>query len=110
MADWQYHLELKDLREKYDKDNDMQAMCKGHVERIKELVAKLRKDPRRNISSLFADELENDILSIFEELAEEKDVNVNEYDSALEALYDWGDYSLDHQSFGGQKLCWINTF
>jgi len=39
MSNWQYHLEMKDLREKYDKDMDIKALAQGCVERITNLVA-----------------------------------------------------------------------
>jgi len=90
MSNWQYHLEMKDLREKYDKDMDIKALAQGCVERITNLVAKLHLNHMAIIREDMADELENDVMPLFEEIAEEGG-EVDEFDYALESLYDWAD-------------------
>ena len=107
MADWQYKLDLSESRKQYDEDGDMKAMCNAHAEKIKELVARLRKDHRSIVSEDLADELENDVLPRFEEIAENGG-DVEDYDGSLEVLYDWADTSLDDDFFG-KKLCWVET-
>jgi len=107
MANWQYRINFTDSREAYDKDGDLQKMALAHVIKIKELIESVKKDLRRTIREM-AKELENEILPMFEEVAENEDMDVDDYDNALECLYDWADTPLDRQ-WAGKKMCWVET-
>ena len=94
MSIWKNRLDLKDLWEKRDKQEiTLQKMGKEIAKRIRLLRCYKREE----------DTLE-DIALNFEYMEED----VNEFDSILAELYDWGDISLDGK-FGGKKMCWIAT-
>lgn len=119
MADWQFKLEFKEFWQ----DDEIALFDKSQkvVDGIKALLSDIRKQAD-SISDHFkafkqlkesymdmADELENDILPMFEALVETESEDVEDFDYALEALYEWADTSLDNK-WGGKKMCWVNTF
>lgn len=119
MADWQFKLEFKDLW-KGEEAGELSLIdvTKGVVERIGKLLPEIRARAARTVSADallastledMADELENDALPMFEELVETENEDTEDFDLALEVLYDWADSPLDN-NFGGKKMCWINTF
>lgn len=118
MADWQFKLDFKD----FWRDEDMPLFKKAElvVERINKLIPEIReradgisehfKALRQFKSTLgdMADELENEILPMFEDLRDTKSEDVEDFDGALYYLYEWADASLDNQ-WGGKKMCWVST-
>ena len=107
MANWQFHLELKECRDAFDKDGNLEKMCAAHVVAIKGLVKKVRSAGWVDE----ADELENDIMPMFEEIAgaEAGEYDTDDYDNALKNLYDWADAPLNNE-WPPAKMCWVNTF
>lgn len=114
MADWQFKLEFKDFWHK----DDLPLVTRSEivVGRIKDLVIEIRQrsDNPRNIKDAFiasdledmADELERDVLPMFEELVETGSDDVENFDTALYYLYEWADTPLE----SNMKMCWVNTF
>lgn len=107
MANWQYKINLTASRRQYEKDGNVQALCDAHAVKIKELIKEVRADHRLIVREM-ADELENDVLPMFEAQAENEDADIDDYDYALESLYDWADTSLD-RNFNGMRMCWVET-
>jgi len=67
----------------------------------------LEKKYREEILEL-ADELEYEIIPRFEDILGYDEPGVEDFDSALADLYDWGDTKFDY-NLNGATLCWINT-
>lgn len=117
MANWAYKVDFKEFYHQYPDELSIQDIAEKVVEKLHGLLEEIRKEPAIDISIQaayreefleYADELENDIISLFEEVAENQDMDEDEFDYAMGELYDWGDTSLDN-NFGGVKMCWINT-
>lgn len=106
MADWQFKLEFKDFW--HDDELALVDRSKTVVERIKALLPEIRKREDEIYQDL-ADELENEVLPMFEELVEVECEDTEEFDTALYYLYEWADTPLDDR-WGGKKMCWVNTF
>ena len=113
MAKWQFTLELGDFYHLYGVDGDGEItlfeLSQKVANKITELIPQLRKLHLTMICNDMADDLENDILPLFEEIAEIEDEDVENFDYAMEQLYDWADTALD-DNWGGKKMCWVNTF
>lgn len=104
MAKWQFTLDFKPF---WKKTSPHIAAGLIAID-IKALLPKIR-ERKAEIYQDMAAELEDEILPLFEELAEhEEDDDVELFDSAMYALYEWADTSLDNQ-FGGRKMCWVST-
>lgn len=117
MADWQFKLDFKDFW--HDDEIALFDKAAKMVERIKALLPTIRERVEKGkhfkmYRSFYetlddmADELEDEILPMFEALAETKSEDVEEFDNALYYLYEWADASLDNQ-WGGKKMCWVST-
>lgn len=117
MADWQFKLDFKD----FWRNEEMPLFERSElvVERIKNLIPEIRERAKglehfkawkqfRETLNDMADELENDVLPMFEELVEMKSEDVEDFDNALSYLYDWADAPLDN-NWGGKKMCWVST-
>lgn len=105
MADWQLTLDLKDLKERYErKELILQDMALLVAKRLKSLSTV-------KISTFAVTEL-NRIAQQFQEFAtdpetcEDTDIVLNKFNELLDELYNWGDLSLDDK-FNGKKVCWI---
>ena len=108
MTDWQFRLEFRDLwKDERDGKISLLDVSKGVVERIKALAPVIRKRKDEMYQDA-ADDLENDILPMFEELVEEENEDTEDFDFALSYLYDWADGRLDDE-WNGKKVCWVNT-
>ena len=117
MANWAYKVDFKKFYHEYPDELSIQEVAEKIVESLNTLLEEIRKEPelRIDIHGAYrpefldmADDLENDILPMFEELAENEDADEEDFDYVMSDLYDWGDTSLDNK-FGGVKMCWINT-
>jgi hypothetical protein len=125
MAKWQFTLELGDFYHLYDPDGDggitLIELSQKVADRIKKLVIEIRGKSERTkklrvknmafaetISDM-ADDLENDILPLFEELVETENEDVDDFDYAMGQLYDWADVKLDND-WAGKRMCGVNTF
>lgn len=113
MADWQFTLNLKDVWKKISVDET----AKIAVERIRELLPKIRRQANTVLlydTSLtdtladLADELENEVLPLFEDVVEVGENDVEMFDNAMYNLYEWADTSLDNE-WEGKKMCWVST-
>lgn len=124
MAKWQFTLELGDFYHDYDPDGEggitLVELSQKVADKIKDLVIEIRKSSDKNTlkvrNQAFAekisdmvDDLENDVLPMFEELVETENEDVEDFDYAMETLYDWADVALDNE-WSGKKMCWVNTF
>lgn len=117
MANWAYKVDFKEFYHKYPDELSIQEVAEKVVESLNALLEEIRKEPEIAISihrayrSEFldlAEELEYEIIPLFEEVLENEDTSEVDFDYAMNDLYDWGDISLDN-NFGGVKMCWINT-
>lgn len=106
MANWQFRLEFGDFWH----DDDIPLYVKAEIvaTRCKALLPDIRSR-RQSIYLEMATELERNIIPFFEELAEEESDSVEDFDDALNDLYDWADTPLDDR-WAGKKMCWVNTF
>lgn len=104
MADWQFTLDFHNFWHTLS----VQDTTTEVIIRLNELLIDIHNHLGGSIYNDMADELENNIIPLFEELQEDEDDNVEHFDDALEQLYDWADASLDNQ-WGGKKMCWIKT-
>lgn len=97
MANWKYRLNLKDLWESREAEEiSLKEMGMRITERIKKLPCYKK----------YEDELE-DIAMNFKCINED----VEEFDGALEKLYDWADCPLvTRRGEMQRKLCWVATF
>jgi len=93
MSRWLNRLELIDIWKKYRAD--------------KIAIAEAGKEVAKRIRKLKCFEAEKETL---EDIACDFECveTVEDFDSVLNDLYDWGDTPLDNR-FGGKKLCWIAT-
>jgi len=93
--EWHFQLDLKKPMQEYDKDEDFDALKSGVKSKLNELHTAVKE-------SFFyegqAETLAN-IISLFD-LASD----VEEFDDAMEALYDWGDTAITRN----KSLCWID--
>lgn len=98
MANWILTLRVGD---------DRLAFEKGKID-LKELTARYAKELRRKVDYVrraWGDDLADDAEDIahdFEKMVE----TVEEFDDALERLYNWADTTLD-VSWPRKKLCWV---
>ena len=99
MANWQYEIKIKTDKE------DVTAIDFAKIA-VKE-INRILPGVRRRYEDM-ADDLENNILPLFEEIIEANEDDDEMFDNALEYLYDWGDTALDNL-FGGKRMCWIET-
>lgn len=117
MANWAYKVDFKSFYHNYPDELPIQEVAEKVVESLNTLLKEIRKEPEIDISIQaayredflsLADTLEEDILPMFEEVSQDADMGEDDFDFAMEELYDWADTSLDNK-FGGVKMCWINT-
>ena len=117
MAKWAYKVDFKDFYHKYPDDITIQELAEGVVRELNKLLEKIRQEPMDDFSVEgvyreefleLADDLENDILFLFEEIRDDDSMDENDFANAMEELYDWADTSLDGK-FGGVRMCWVNT-
>ena len=102
MANWQMKIDFSPAKVKYRS---------GEItinELSKVVVAALKTNVKKAmwIDAEMGQELEDDIIPLFEEVADFDTCDVEDFDNALENLYDWADTPLDDR-FGGKKMCWI---
>jgi len=115
MARWQFTLELGEFYHKYSPDGDgeitLSELAGKVAEKIKELAPRIIKlAKRRTIYWGLGEELENEILPLFEEIAENcGDDDIEDFNYAMEQLYDWADIKLDNE-WNGKRVCWVDTF
>jgi hypothetical protein len=105
MAQWQFTLDLKPFWKK--DDLPPHVVAQKTAEKIKKLLPHIRKRTAEAYQDM-ADELENDILPMFEEIAKQENDDVEEFDEAMYCLYEWADSPLDN-TWGGKKMCWVST-
>lgn len=98
MSDWQRKLDFSAYTEKYNEGElSIQEFAKIVVEKLK-CLKKFNND--------YVDYKKEEIIEEFLTLAEDEDSEEDEFNYAMQFLYDWGDISLDGK-FGGKKVCWI---
>jgi uncharacterized protein Yka (UPF0111/DUF47 family) len=101
MADWQTKIDFsREKRDFQDGEIELKELIRSVINEINRVLPSVEK-----INSDMASDLECEVLPMFEEL-EEYECDVDDFDNALEYLYDWADTSLDNK-FGGKKMCWI---
>lgn len=101
MANWQRELNLADV---------FVPAKEGHVT-VADLCGTIAKRLRLmkpfGIESI--DEERDEITDDFEFLASDGSADRDEFDEAMERLYDWADTALDDK-WNGRKVCWVRTF
>ena len=107
MADWQLKL---DIHEEFEQAGDgelpLGEFCKIVAEKVKALV--LPKCLTESDEEEYLVEERDEIVQEFEQLSEDSYITVDEVDSLIQRLYDWGDSSLDNNpSWNRKRLCWI---
>ncbi len=103
MANWQRKI---DLSEEFGRIEDFPD--KDGLSKLCNVIAdKLEKLNPYSPEYEFEEE-KKEIIQSFRDLAEDKDITVENFDSLMTELYNWGDTSIDGK-FGGKKVCWINT-
>lgn len=106
MADWQFHVDFGDFW--HNDEFPIHIKAEIVATRLKIILPDIQM--RRSTTYWYmANELEQDIIPRFEELAETKNNDAEDFDDALTQLYDWADIALDN-NWGGKKMCWVNTF
>ncbi len=107
MSQWQHKVELKDLHDNYQQGLlTIQEVASGVACRLEILKTQIQKKNNK-FEVEYLPQLEEIILE-FQEFAKDEVSDVNDYDSILNELYDFGDTRLD-SVFGGKTLCWINS-
>ena len=102
MANWQLRIDFSETTKSYRAGEITLQQLAREVAR--QLTGKLEA-AKRTGGDYAREELEI-VRDLFEEIANDDTMSVDDYDNALEQLYDWGDTSLDGK-FGGMKMCWI---
>ena len=88
MANWKHKIQIWDLYDRYDRNEiDVPTLGKLLAERLEKVAEEMPSSWQKELGS---------IATSLEEVN-----SVDEYDSCLEALYDWGDQ--DHR-------LWVNCF
>jgi hypothetical protein len=98
MAEWKYVLDVKDAWQKTKKKELP----------IKEFISILiKKAQKLNIQN---DGLLEYLMEDFKRLLEEDSIDIEEFDSLWEELYNWADQETEPGHWPRHKLCWIRTF
>lgn len=103
MANWQRSLNLLPEWATVDEPGGItrQQMAKIIAERLRELAPFLaRKD---------VTEQRNTLADTFEGFSGDETLATEEFNFAMQELYEWGDISLDG-NWNGMKVCWVRTF
>jgi len=101
MANWQMVIDFADIRHGYDKGVSIQDVAKQSAEALKKYVPEAKR-----INREMGKELENEIIPLFEQVAENDQTDIEDYDDALSELYDWADTALDN-NWNGKKMAWV---
>jgi hypothetical protein len=101
MANWQYKINFRDESTGYE---DGSVSIQGLAECVNKKILSIKD----SVSVRFPDEVEDllQVAELFSDISMDPDSTVEDFDNALEQLYDWGDTSLDNK-WNGRKLCWI---
>lgn len=100
MSNWQRELDISKAWKKCENNNSV------FRELAKDIVFKLR------LLTPFENRIDNekeDIIIEFEEIIKCSECTIEDFDTIMEDLYDWGDTQLDNE-WPPAKVCWINTF
>lgn len=98
MANWQHILDINNAWVKCEDDGDFKVLSKVIIDKLEKI----------NFGADFSYERDG-IIAAFQELINDENANINEFDSMMAELYDFGDTSLDGK-LGGKKLMWVKTF
>ena len=96
MANWQRTLNLKDIWP----TNDPQRIASAIAERL------LRLEP---FSDPSLNRMRDEFAFEFGSMANDSNVDTDDFDDAMERLYDWADTRLD-DVWDGKRVCWVQTF
>lgn len=99
MADWQMRIDFSKAKADFRAGKStVQELADSTAKAIKAKIADAKRiDLEQGI------ELEREIVPLFEEIAEYPDMTIDDYDNALDELYDWADTPLG----GNRKMCWV---
>jgi len=119
MSDWQRKLELQP---EWDQAKagaiSRQALARVIAERLKALqpfeVPARDANNEHQVNMLeWINEKRDELAWIFEDCAGNSDLSVEDFDDAMENLYDWADSPVEMRGENvvrGKKVCWISTF
>jgi hypothetical protein len=101
MAQWQRKLKLKDVWNQVNEGRmTVQELAGVVVQRLGEL---------EDFGDEYVDDRKQEVLEMFESVAQIHDADVDDFDCAMENLYDWADMRLDNR-WNGKAVCWVETF
>lgn len=98
MAQWQRKLELADVYRIGDDEEKVPELAGIIATRLLALAPFGIDD---------IDEERAEIVNMFKEVESEK-LGFDEFNDAMENLYNWADQPLD-DNWNGKKVCWVNT-
>lgn len=102
MSDWQMTLDFTPAKSDYRAGKiTIQQLAQKVVDTIKVNI-----ETAKRIDDLMGKELEDEILPLFEEIAADETMTVDDYDNALDDLYDWADTKLS-DGWPRKAMCWI---
>lgn len=110
MSNWIFTI---DISESFQKCRDMeisiQSLCKVISEKLSKIVYTPRKDISEDLEWL--NETVQDWANTFKELSESEEITVEDFDSCLADLYDFGDTTIgNYNSFAmASKALFIKT-
>lgn len=105
MTDWQRKIDIHELwKQREDDENSvtLQQLAGEIARQLKGLT------PFRAPNEYLNDK-RNELAEEFEDMAESTDVDVEDFDYLLSALYDWGDIKISGGFFDAKTVCWIRT-
>lgn len=97
MVEWNHTLRIGDIWKSAD---DREITPQETARRIADRLSALK------VSDDFADDREC-VVECFMDVAETPDATFDDFDVAMDALYDWGDIRLS-DGWPGKRLCWID--
>jgi len=111
-------MELKHVSEYFEENENVVEASKMVIEAIEKLVKEIKEDVPESFTSQYllrdrilemVEELETSVREYFTDIVEMEIDDQDEFDYALDHLYDWGDCALDNE-WPTAKMCWINSF
>ena len=102
MANWQRKLLLNpEWDQAQEHGITTQQLAKSIAIKLRALAPFGEEDDEINL------ELEG-IVEEFDDLAQDENASQRDFNSVMQALFDWGDQRLD-DNWNGKKVCWVDT-
>lgn len=102
MAKWERQLRLHpEWRQAQDDELEYQELARVIAKRLDNLAPFTGEQNDIEFQK-------TELVDAFVDASRDPDLGVEEFDSLMDALYDWGDISLDGK-WNGRKVCWIDS-